>query len=126
MPGNFGNTTTRLAECVIELIEGSGREKLLAGEHAGFIGVIQAQVDVTCAICVEAADDGFGIRDAAGPENIKDVAIGDRRIGKRRGVWSRSEPAGWGVATGLPKKAWNRESHCEPVACRASAFRKFK
>ena len=105
MPGNVGNTAARLAERVVELIQGSGREELLAGGRAGFIGVIIAQADVACAISVEAADDGFGIRGAAGPENIKYVTIGDRRIGKRRRVLSLKRTACCCVAIGLRNKA---------------------
>src|SRR6266576_948418 len=63
------------------------------------------QTDAACAISVEAANDGFGIRGAAGAENIKDVAIGDRRIGKRCRVLSLKRTACCCVAIGLRNKA---------------------
>src|SRR6266550_4733621 len=75
------------------------------------------------AICVEAADEGFGMGRGADAVEVKDVASGDREIGKGRHILPLKRATGSCVYIGLRNDAPGRGRKRDAVVCRAGGVR---
>src|SRR5882762_2144913 len=75
------------------------------------------------AICVEAADEGFGMGRGADAVEVKDIASGDRQIGKGRYILPLKRATGSCVYIGLRNDAPGRGRKRDAVVCRAGGVR---
>src|SRR5882762_2428817 len=125
VPGDTGGAAAKVGAVAvrIHLIERASWEKLLVGCRARYIGVKQTSTNTARAICVEAADDGFGILTSIDSGEVKNVSIGDGRIGESRRVLSLERATGGRVHIRLRNDALNRGGKSDAVVCRAGVVR---
>src|SRR6267378_3454742 len=125
VPGDVSGAAAKVGAVAvrIHLIERASWEKLLVGCRARYIGVKQTSSNTARAIRGEAADDGFWILIGIDAGKVKDVSIGDGRIGEGRRVLSLERATGGRVHIRLGNDALNRRGKSDAVVCRAGAVR---